>query len=489
VLNFFLFLENKIFKTAKMNSKYTIYLREIVKILSKDEREKFLSQGSKGTKYKELFGIYASSKTEEELEKRLNEYENEKYSTQSRDGFNTLQAELNSHLINFLGQNFQDYDSDVRQIQNLINSVKELIKRKLYNVAYDALIKSFNNLKKLKVEQANYHLFMQYINLVIELQQKIGGDIFSNLPTDFENIEVIEWLNNIGRSAAYGMIRMPANINSIDFTQNIFFQYLEEYFIRIENYESAKNIIDKITRIDYAKLFSKETINIETKINDSLHSMKILWILEGVYCSLKLNDKTAFEVQINHLRAEMLPFRDFNFQLYAFMMQHIFDLQMKFKFDFSMPFSPNFLKEHIHELKISTSKEIEKLPLRLEINTGIVHILNGDYNRAITIFESIPILPNMNVEHKLYIKIFELISNYNLGHISYNIVKLERQIDYLNTIKITGHKYAKAFLKLATKFTTPKELTENLPGFLEKNKPKTTFEYIIELALKERFKY
>jgi len=460
-----------------MNSKYTEYIQNIVESLTDSEQHYFIENSRKNSDYISLFKKYVFSSKHGNLENELFEIKNER----TLGAFNDLQSNLYENLIDFLILKEGSINSELISIKRIIDSAQALVNRKLFDNANDLLIKSFKLLKTISPDRKSYHLFIQYINLVLEVQSLFYDKKSSNLKVDFDELEMIEWLNRICYSAANGMIAKAKNIDEINFNQNVFFRLLNEYLIEQENYDALYHITQNLHPSSFLKaLPSYKENTLSKKLKSSLYSFEILMILESLYSAIKLNDKEKADRQLNNLVSEIFSFRDSNYQVFAFILLHIQDLQIKMSIENAIPLPDNHLENQVKDLMLFTENEIENTSIRIEMNKGLIYFLNNNFSKSFKIFNSFNTSLNIRQEFKFYISIFELTSYLRLPIESFEYASVQRTIDFIKSLNFECTEYSNLILKHIKKYKHPREIFLNAIHFREENVPSTSYDKILD---------
>jgi len=463
-----------------MNNKLTDQILSLTKSLTGEEQIAFEKESKQNSFYIQLFRIFRkfSSKSGNSINEEI-----EREASGITGEFNDLKENLLKKLIEFISKIEREKNKVYFEIKNNIESVTALRNRGLYVIANEVTIKTYKKLKKIKADGTNYHLFLQYLNQVLETQRNRYDKDTKSLPVEFENKEAIEWLNRITQTAA-GYLAPSQEPVSDDFSSNLFFHLLNEHLLLKKDYRE----LDKI--LTYSGDYHLDTLlglhRNKNSDDDTLVTFRILVDLFRLQIAIRLNEPQEIGFVLDSIANHSFHFKEKNYETFIFLMLQIFDFRMNMALD-TKQFSifekaDSWLDITKRDLKLFTAKEIEGVSLRIEINKGLVYLLSEEYERSYKQFASIPIHENISLEHKYYIKLFELIS-YRLHHQGFQYKVFEKGLGYLATVKYNGSNYSKQFIRLLNENIDGKHLLKQGKEFLTKHSPTTTYDKVLQYWL------
>jgi hypothetical protein len=457
-----------------MHLKIQDFISALLINMSEDEKAIFLTEGRKSADYMELYRIYIDSKNDKSLLKKLAEFKVGK----TAEAFNDLNSELYKKLLLFLSENDKQNEDEIKILTSIIDMVNVLIKRKLFNQASVELRRAYRILKTIEANEFNYHLYLQYLNLVLKLQKppyKTSNAM--KLQKDFEEIETISWLNRLSYYAAKH-ITTPENIDDVDFSKNIFFNLLGNYYLENENYEAFNDWVGENIALKMNSFFKEYETN--EKLDESIKSIKILTILEAIYSGYKLNNKEITDHHVNILKNEIFSTRDAHYQTFAFLLLHIHDIQLKMNIASNIPIDEYYFDTPITDLKLFSENEIANIAIRLEVNKGIILLYNKDFRKAQEIFNGMDTKKIKSAELRYYMKFFELLAYLSIGYNNFQIDNFNKRIQYLIELKNKKSAYSKGLLKLIEKHELTYEIGKYIKGFQNENKALSLYDIVLE---------
>jgi hypothetical protein len=454
-----------------MDYKLINQILSLTKSLSLEERRVFLRSGKGKPLYIDLFKIFLkyidSSKAKENIET----------DALNLDGvLNDNKEYLLKNLIDYVNIIEKKQNPEYFEIKQNIESVTALYNRGQFEIAHELINKTYKKLKKIKPNGTNYHLFLQYINQIFEIQSKRHDAVTRSLTSSFNEKEALEWLNRLTKAAANYI--SPSNSEkeiSSDFNSNLFFNLLNEYLFAKEEFADLELDLESL-RFD---AITDERIN--KKREETIIVFKILQDLFKLKAGIRLNDPDRIHHLLISLENSSFFFKERNYQTFIFLAMQIFEFRLEMALntkDFKVFKDVEFIFNiKQNDLKLFSEKEIEGVALRIEVNKGIVLLLTEEYEKAYKHFSSIPMPHKIDLELKYYIKLYELLC-YRMNMKELDLDKFDKDLAYLKNIKYLGSSYSKAFYKLIEKNADGKNLTNEAGTFLDKNIPETAFEKV-----------
>jgi len=461
-----------------MDYKLINQIISLTKTLSKKERDAFLRSGKGKPLYIDLFKLFLkhidSSKAKENIEidaLHLNGV------------LNDNKEYLLKNLIDFVNEIEKKQNPEYFEIKQNIESITALYNRGQFEIAHELISKTYKKLKKIKPNGTNYHLFLQYINQIFEIQSKRYDAVTRSFATDFNEKETLEWLNRLTKAAANYIVPSSSEKEvSSDFKSNLFFNLLNEYLYFKEEFADIESNLESL-RFD---AISDERAN--KKREETIIVFKILQDLFKLKAGIRLNDPDRIHHLLISLENSSFFLKECNYQTFIFLVMQIYEFRMEIALntkDFQLFKDSEFIFDiKQNDLKLFSENEIEGVALRIEVNKGIVFLLTEEYERAYKHFSSIPIPNKTDLELKYYIKLYELLC-YRMNIKELDLVKFDKDLAYLKNIKYTGSLYSKTFYKLIEKNADGKNLTSEGGLFLNKKKPETAFEKVSHYWLQQ----
>lgn len=457
-----------------MHSKIQDFISALLISMSEDEKAIFLTERRKTADYMALYRIYLDSKNKKSLLKNLTEFKVGK----TAEAFNDLNSVLYQKLLLFLAENDKKIKDEIQILEDIIAIVNTLIKRKLFKQAADELKRAYRILKKIDVNEFNYHLFLKYLNLTIVLQKPPYRTSSSlKLENDFEEIEILNWLNKISAYAGRQIAELEDS-DGADFIENVFFNLMGIYHFEQQNYKDFIDWVGENIALNMKSFFKEFQSN--KKLDDTIKSIKILSILEAIYAGYKLNNKSIVDEYANILKVEVFHTRDAHYQTFAFLLLHLFDIQLKMDIDSNIPIGENYYDTKVSDLKLFTENELENMSIRVEINKGIIHFYNKNFEKSEEIFKKIDTKKIKTAELRYYIRFYELLSSLSYGYNNFNIDNFLNSVQYLRDVKNKKSSYSKGLLNIIEKHQVTYKITNYIKDFLEKNKANTLFDSVLE---------
>lgn len=216
-----------------MNNKLTGQIISITNSLTKEEQQAFKKGAKESVLYLQLFRVFEKhcasplSEIEKEIEKEAKIIKGE---------LNNLKENLLKKLMEFVRKTEEEKNKEYFEIKNNLEAVTALMHRGQFELANELIRKNYKRLKKIKTNGTNYHLFLQYLNQVLEIRTIRYDKDTQEIPTDFDNNSTIEWLNQLTKSAAGYLVPSHEPVSS-DFRSNLFFHLLNDYLLIKNNYK------------------------------------------------------------------------------------------------------------------------------------------------------------------------------------------------------------------------------------------------------------
>jgi hypothetical protein len=457
-----------------MNNKLIDQIKSLTKTFSNEEVSAFRKDAKGNPLYLQLFEIFIelNSYPEEDYDKKV-----EKEASKIDGEFNNLKENLLKKLIEFVRKIEEEKNREYFEVKNNIEAVNALINRKQFVLANELIAKNYNKIKKIKANGTNYHFFLQYLNQVLEIQMHRYDLDTRSLPTEFENKEVIEWLNRLTQNAANYVVPSINEEASSDFRSNLFFHLLNEYLLLHNNYIELEHHLNSLG--NYLFMYDEKRKSGE----ETLMSFRVLLDLQRLHIAIKLNNPQTINYVLTLMESHSFYYKEKNYQTFIFLMLQIFDFRINIGMDTKQ--FPLFEKEKDlfniskKDLTLFTENETEGISLRIEINKGLVLLLSEEYKKAYEQFDSIPLIDTVSKENKFYIKLFGLLS-YCLSHDIFNYKVYEKNLEELDKSKFKGSSYSKDFLKLLIDNPDRKNLIRLGNEFLSSHIPVSTFDKVIK---------
>jgi hypothetical protein len=452
-----------------MDYKLVNQIISLIKSLNDEERKKFLNSVKGNPQYLELFKIILKHEGADAAKEKI-----ENDFVELNGNISDLKENLLKKLIEFVNQLNQETNKEEFEIKRNIESINALFTRKQFELAYELINKTYKKLVKTTANGTNYHLYLQFINQVFEIQSKRIDSVTRALPNEFEDAEMIRWLNNITRSAAHN-ITVPDNIKvSSSFNDNLFLNLLIDYKTTQFQFEEAERLHNRTILNDFFPW------NKESKDQLTSDTFKFLHDLNKIYIGLGLNDPGKIERILVSMENSANRFKEKSYETFLFLILQLYELRINLGMDTEyfelLKKGGDIYTTKKADLKIFTEREIEKANHRIEINKGLVHFFNEDYEKAFKQFDSISITSQTPLDLKYYIALYKMLA-YRLSPNILNIDVFEKEIEQLTESKFKGNTYSKAFLKMISNSNESLN-SKALQQFLEKHEPKTTFDKV-----------
>jgi hypothetical protein len=460
-----------------MNNKLTDQIISITNSLSKEEQQAFRRGAKESVLYLQLFGVFEKHCTSpgSDIDKEI-----EREAKNIKGELNNLKENLLKKLIEFVRKTEEEKNREYFEIKNSLESVTALMNRGQFELANELIGKNYKKLKKIKTNGTNYHLFLQYLNQVLEIRTMRYDKDTQSLPTDFNSNETIEWLNRLTKNAA-GYIVASTESVSEDFRSNLFFHLLNDYLLMKNNYRELDRNLNNSGGYHLDFILGRHRN--KSSDEDTLVSFRILIDLFRLQTAIKLNDPQEIGFVLDSIENHSFHFKDKNYQVFVFLMLQVFDFRLNVALDTKQ--FPLFEKTNLvfdikeKDLKLFTDKEIEGVGLRIEMNKGLILLLTEQYEKANKHFSAIPIIEGTSSEHKFYLKLFESISYCPLHPDIFQFKVYDKGLDYIENMKFRGSIYSKAFLKLLLENRDRKNLTKLGKEFSEKHYPTSTSDKVL----------
>lgn len=457
------------------NFKITEFNSEIIEKLTEKEIKDFLSEYKKNGNEKSLFLNYIDLKKAD----KLNDEDEliEKELIKSTEGiFTELNQNLNARLFEFLIKKNKIRNKFIIDLEDEIKLCYELLERKHINIALDKINKIYKKIKEIQPNRNNYHVFMQYINLILEapgFSRKLDNYKFNE---EIIDKEVITWLNNVCISAvnnaAYNKVEKSENIE-LNLLYYFYFQYHQE-----RDYLNELNAEHTIHNpFDYLKDSTTEKPN---KNLDRL--LNHLFFFEKLKTCLKLNDVQRLNLLFNELNAEFNVNTDSHYQAYIFVLNELINIRIELNLE--LKDFKGFLNDDYEidysKLLLFTENDIKKIYWRLNINQGIILLLSKKYDKAFKHFESISNPTNLEEEYYYNKDLFLLMSDPFFMQRENEIkLKVDSIIKRLKKKRDKQTDFVKSFIEFYLGNFEERKIREMGPKFLEEKAPTNLFERII----------
>lgn len=456
-----------------MDYKLTSQLISLIKSLDENEQEAFSKSGKGNPHYIEAFKVMLQGIRDEKTKEQITDDLNLLNCT-----LNDVKENLRDKLVEFIKKAEEKNDSDQHEISEGIKAITSLIKRDQTEVAIEILLKIYKKLKKIEANGTNYHLFIQYLNLILVLQSKRYDAVTRTLPDDFERKEIIEWLNRSAKASVSYLT--PGNIEEGlgNFKSNLFFFCLVDYLKSKKLYEELDSLFNTNGGSDIFASFTP------TNDDTTISTFNILRDLYKLELAIKLNNANEVKYLLQSLENNSFYFQQKHYQTYIFLMLQIFEFRLNLGIDtkhfelFSE--ADDILDIKTKGVQLLTDKELASVSLRIEINKGLAFLLSKKFEKSYEQFSSIPLTVKMDLELKYYIKLFEAIS-YRICHSTVNLDKYDKDLEFIKNIKYQGSEYSKAFFKYLQNNIDGKNLLKEGGEFQKANSPVTLFEKVCQM--------
>jgi hypothetical protein len=466
-----------------MNKKLTEQILSLVRTMSETEINDFKNETRSNTNYRELLEIFVKYK-KSKAKGVENKIDTEGANLQA--SYNDTKENLLKKLLGFIAKIETEKDTTLNKARKLIDTSRALISRNQYDLACEKVYDNFDILNEIQINKKNYYLFLEYLDVVTEIQKGRNYDKDSRLlPNKFDNSEIIDWLNSIVQVIVSSNIRLPKNDIYSDFESNLFYNLYIDYIYKSKEYRYLDDLIEKRKTQRYKNILIKEGLNSTSGfVNNVFNVLDDLKLLE---IAIKLKDKNAIERHLRQIEshAQMSSKGSFNYQIYIFIAQQIFDFRLNAGFDLeelSLLSNTENLYPKTSDFNLFTDAEIVKTALRIEINRGILLLFTARFEKAHKLFGAIKSDPVATPEMKFYLTLFEIIAYYT-NFQEYKTRYYEKLVDSAKHLRIKGNKYSTLFLKFLETNIDRRKFTENAKEFQSKHEPLNTFDKVLHYWL------
>jgi len=452
-----------------MDYKLTDQIISLIATLNEGEREAFIKQAKGNPNYLEVYYIIVKHLNDEDPKTQI-----EQDIFGLKFSINDAKENLRDKLVDHVRSEEQKTNLEQLEIIKSIDTITALIKRNQTELAIDILHKTYKKIKRITPDGTNYHLFIQYLNLVLLIQTKRYDAVTRNLPEDFESKDVIDWLNRLTK-AAVSYLTPTKEIVHEKFSSNLFFYCLVDYLRKKEFYEDLDSLFASDDGSDIFR--GLDNSNDKTTIG----TFKILKDLYKLDLAIKLNRFENVKYLLHSLENHSFDLKEKNYQTFIFLMIQFWEFRINVGLDTNnfeiFTNTKNILELNKGDLNLFTDKELNSVALRIEMNKGLVAIFSKKYEDAYKQFSSIPLTEKMNMELKYYIKLFEALS-YRMCFTSIDLGKFDKSLEFIKNIKYVGTEYSKVFYKLLLKNSDGKNLIKEGAEFQKLHCPNNLFEKV-----------
>lgn len=463
-----------------MNRKYQKLNFDIIRKMDDNQRfafEKFVPKSN--AKYLQLFKIYTRMDSESDIDV-LEEYKNQTGNKANND----LNDNLHRKLCEFIHEQFKESEDPYFEAKKNLEIARTLIVKKLNKSAIVFLEKSFRELSKIITDNDCHHLFLQWINLSTRLVHDHPTAETLNLNSkEFENSDLFDWISRIA-SISVNSITRPKDVNEVSVGNNLFMGLLRDHLIEKQRYDLLfKNVIVTSANYGFEKIDGQNGAS--KWLDPILLSNQTLLLLEGIYATIKLDDRKKFSVLIMEFNSKIREIQKFNYALFLFMKLHQMDLEIRMRL-VPRDQSPQEVIANLNpsDYKLIGHTEVSNFALRVELNQGIIFILNQDFNQAEKLFSKEVPLPNVDPNINYYWKVFYLIAYLRVNGYQINEKVIEALLITLRKLKSGKSIFSKGFIKLVDDQRVTKDIFANMPAFLKENKPENLYDEILMMACK-----
>lgn len=453
-----------------MDYKLTSQIIGLIKSLKTDEHDVFSKSGKGNPYYIEAYKIILKGIVEEKSKEQIAED-----MSSLKCSLNDVKENLRDKLVEFISKAEEKNDVEQYEISEGIKAVTSLINRDQTELAIEILLKIYKKLKKTKANGTNYHLYLQYLNLVLVLQSKRYDSVTRSIPDEFEGKEVIEWLNRLAKGAVSYLAPNNLERSSEDFKSNLLFFCLVNYLKSKKYYEEVDSLFSSNGGSD---IFANFTSSNDQATISTFNILRDLYKLE---LAVKLNYVQEVKYLLQSLENNSFYFQEKHYQTYIFLILQIYEFRLNLEIDtkqfkiFSE--SDNILELNAKDINLLTEKELGSVALRIEINKGLVYLLSRKFENAYEHFSSIPLTVKMDLELKYYIKLFEALA-YRICHSKVDLNKFYEKLEIIKNLKYQGTEYSKEFFKFLKNNADGKNFLQGGKEFKSQYVPKSLFEKV-----------
>jgi hypothetical protein len=460
-----------------MNRKYQNLNFDIIRKMDDNQRFAFENFATKSnSKYLELFKIYTKMDSESNIDVEvLEEYESQTGNKANND----LNDNLHRKLCEFIHENFKETEDPYFEAKKNLEISRTLIIQKQYGSAIVILEKSFRSLQKIITHNDNHHLFLQWINLTAKLIHDHANAETLNLGSKkFKNSELFDWISRIA-SISVNNITQPKDIKDVSVGNNLFMGLLRDHLIEKQRYDLLlANVSVTSANFGFGVVEGQKAVS--KWLDPILLSNQTLLLLEGIYASIKLDDRKKFDVLIMEFDSRIRDIKKFNYALFLFMKLHQIDLEMRFNLQSLAKGHHEIISDFLmSDINLIGEKEVSNFALRVEFNQGLIFILNRDYLPAEKLFSKEITFPKVDVTIKYYWKVFYLITYLRVNGAKSSEKVIGPLLVTLLKMKTGESNFSQGFIKLVDNERTTKNIFTNMPAFLEKNKPENLYDEIL----------
>jgi hypothetical protein len=447
------------------HKKVTQHLNSILESFSELEIDDFKSSFKKKNEQLKLFENYLLHQNIEDLEQQENLLKNNLLGD-----FTELNQNLYDRILSFLIFQKKEQNKTVQNLEDEIKLCYELLGRRITDVAIDRINKIYKQIKEIKPNRDNYHVFMQYLNLVLEAPSFTRELDSYKFNTSFYDGEVIEWLNNICTSAIFNATYRKSK-KSENIELNPIYYFYWKYHFEKENIAKYRKI-----KQDQFPMFSNlknASIQPNMEISNLINLHAEFEILKS---TIKLNEPSSILEIIKELEFKLNGNSMLAYRSYIFTILELFNLRIETNIgvdNFKIIINKESKEIDYNSLLLFSKNDIDKFSLRLAINQGVIYLLAKDYEKAYEQFSSIPLNDNLNEEYKFIIKLYSVLSDPLLKQ-----NQTSKTLDLIKRSKFEKSDFMISFIKFLSKELFERQLILKGKEFLQNHKPESIFEKI-----------